>query len=501
MRKIIFTSILSLLFIACQTPIKQEKEQTIELFDQLIQLMDQYAVKTLENGNVNSLALAIYKDGKVYHNYYGEIDPGANNKPNDSTVYELASISKVFIGSLVAQAVLEGKLSLSDKIQDYIGQSYTNLAFEGQSITIKHLLTHTLGFKERTPKGLSEVQNKISEGYYENNPFEYDFSDLLIELKTMKLDKKPGTFFEYNSIGPELLAYVLELVYERPYRDLLNDFLNERGMNHTSLLDFENHKNNFAYGYNETGKRVPFHKNPLIGGGGGMLSTLPDLIEFMKFQIESDHPIIKESTKELFRNDDDDVMGYLWQNMGVGEEEGFYYSKTGTSMGTQSGILICPDSKYGLILISNTTSDDAIDDWMTLFFSKMEVDLIKYPKLNLVSILKPDFIGNTAKSIQQFNELRTDTTRYFYSDNELNNLGYELLYVKKDENKAIQIFKLATEIYPENANLFDSLGEAYFEADDYKNALINYKKSIDLDSNNSNARKYILELEHVLFNQ
>ena len=51
------------------------------------------------------------------------------------------------------------------------------------------------------------------------------------------------------------------------------------------------------------------------------------------------------------------------------------------------------------------------------------------------------------------------------------------------------------ELYPNSANVYDSLGEAYMNSDDNKNAIKNYKKSLELNPNNDNAREMLKKLE------
>ncbi|WP_333662880.1 serine hydrolase [Chishuiella changwenlii] len=464
-------------------------------FNKLTNLIDQYAENEIKKGNINSIALAIYKNGEIFHNYYGEIDKNNQNKPNDNTLYEIASISKVFVGSLAAKAVLEKRIKLDDDIRMYMVEKYPNLEYQGIPITIKNLLTHTLGFKTKIPEKLAEVNKKTTEGYYENRPFDYNMSTFLEELKTVELDKKPGTVYDYNSIGSELMSYILEQVYHKTYKDLLQDFLNELDMKNTYLQNYQEHKKYLANSYTSSGELAPLDKNPLLGGGYGIITTLPDLIKLMKFQLGSDNPLIKESTKILFEDDEDNVMGYLWQDMGFGKEEGFYYSKTGDANGVRSGILISPDSKYGQIVIINNKSDLAINDWEILF-NKIETDLIKYPKLNLQSVLKSQFITNPQLAKKSFDVLSKKEDIYFNTNLQftLNSLGYDLLYNDKEVNKAIKLFEFATKEYPKNANLFDSLGEAYFVNKDYKKAILNYKKSLKLNPNNENAKKQISEI-------
>ncbi|AIM39325.1 beta-lactamase [Sphingobacterium sp. ML3W] len=464
-------------------------------FKNLSSIIDQYAEDTLKKGNINSLAIAIYKDGKIYQQYYGETDKNSGNKPDDSTLYEIASISKTFAGSLAAKAVVEKKITLDDDIRKYLAGNYPNLQFENIPITIKDLLTHTLGFKNKTPKKLEKVNKKTNKGYYENRPFNYNMSNLLEELKTVVLDKKPGTFYSYNSVGPELVAYILEQVYHKSYGDILQDFLTEVKMENTYLQDYEKHKKQLANSYGEYKKLAPLDKNPLLGGAYGMISNLPDLTKFMQFQLESNNPFIKESTRLLFKEEvDNDDKGYLW-DVGFGKKEGFYYGKTGTSNGVQSGVLICPDSHYGLILIMNNNSDAAQKDWTSLY-NKIETDLINYPKINLVSLLQKEFMTDFVKAAENYKKLKKDTSNYTAGSLQLNNFGYELLSGHQIQ-KAIEIFELAISEDSKNANLYDSLGEVYFSDKNYKKALVNYKKSLELNPENSNAKKYIAELNNL----
>jgi CubicO group peptidase (beta-lactamase class C family) len=480
--------------------IKGQKEKAEDnSFKNLSNIIDQYAENTLKKGSINSLALAIYKDGKIYQQYYGEMDKNSNNKPNDNTLYEIASISKAFVGSLTAKAVLEKKITLDDDIRKYIRGNYSNLQFENTPITIKNLLTHTLGFKNKTPKKLKEVNKKTSEGYYENRPFNYNLSDFLEELKTVELNKKPGTFYEYSSVGPELAAYILEQVYHKSYSSILQDFMKELNLKNTYLQDYQKHGKYLSNSYGKDKKLAPLDKNPLLGGAYGMITNLPDLTKFMQFQLESDNPIIKESTRLLFKEEiDDNDKGYLW-DVGFGEKEGFYYGKTGTSYGVQSGILVCRDSHYGLVLIMNNNSDDAQKDWSGLY-NRIESALIDYPKINLVSLLQNEFMNNFEKAAEKYKKLKKDTANYVAGSTQLNNFGYELLNDKQIE-KAIKVFKFAVSEDLKNANLYDSLGEAYFMDGNYESALFNYRKSLQLNPNNENAKKYITEIEQLKLRQ
>ena len=72
-------------------------------------------------------------------------------------------------------------------------------------------------------------------------------------------------------------------------------------------------------------------------------------------------------------------------------------------------------------------------------------------------------------------------------EGKLNNLGLQLVFNPKTASQGINVFLLALKIYPNSANLFDSLAEAYLFIGDKEKAIVNFEKSLTLDSGNQNA--------------
>ncbi|RZN75114.1 MAG: serine hydrolase [Winogradskyella sp.] len=500
MKNTLYFLFLILLVLSCNQKKNQKTETTPTnlTFEKLTELVDSYSEDILKKGNSNSFAVAIYKDGEMYQNYYGTIDKDGNNKPNDSSLYEIASITKTFTGSLVAKAVLTGEIGLDDDIRKYLDGDYSNLEFEGHPITIQHLLTHSMGLKNKLTKGFEAIIYKVTHGTYDFKTDFYTIDDLLLELKEVEVNKKPGTVYAYNSLGPELLAYILEKVNKKPFKEQMNVFFKELGMNDTYLDESQKYKDRIINGY-KGNILSPIDFDPVYGAAGGAISTLPDLAIYMQYLVDNkNEPWIKESSRLLFEDkEEDEQVGYLWQNMGFAEKEGYYYSKTGTSNRVQSGVLICPDSDYGIIVMVNNTSDAGLNDWVKLFFRDIEPMVITYPKLNLTSIFRIDFNENPTKAYQNFRASKRDTVTYDFALNDLNNFGYDLLNEKQNQ-KALEVFKFLTEEFHENANLFDSLGEAYFVSEDYNNALINFKKALELNPDMKTSKDYIKKIEDII---
>lgn len=99
-------------------------------------------------------------------------------------------------------------------------------------------------------------------------------------------------------------------------------------------------------------------------------------------------------------------------------------------------------------------------------------------------------------AIEKYHQLRKrfyGGYTYDFRENPLNAVGYQLMG-EGDLEGAIKIFKLNTEMNPDNSNVYDSLGEAYMKAGKTELALTNYKKSLELDPSNKNATKMIEQL-------
>jgi len=81
----------------------------------------------------------------------------------------------------------------------------------------------------------------------------------------------------------------------------------------------------------------------------------------------------------------------------------------------------------------------------------------------------------------------------YFDEASLNDLGYELMNSSRVA-KAIEVLKLNVEVFSESANAYDSLAEAYLNIGDKKNAVANYKKSLELDPDNENAKEKLKSL-------
>lgn len=99
-----------------------------------------------------------------------------------------------------------------------------------------------------------------------------------------------------------------------------------------------------------------------------------------------------------------------------------------------------------------------------------------------------------ADALQKLKQERNEGSDLYFDENMINGFGYELLGTGK-VSEAIEIFKFNVEQFPESFNVYDSLGEGFMKSGDKENAIRNYKKSLELNQHNENAKEILKALE------
>jgi tetratricopeptide (TPR) repeat protein len=95
---------------------------------------------------------------------------------------------------------------------------------------------------------------------------------------------------------------------------------------------------------------------------------------------------------------------------------------------------------------------------------------------------------------KEVNSPENKLTQYRLGEEYLNAVGYALLQYNK-VNEAIELFNFMVEEFPQSANAYDSRGEAYMKAGNNELAVENYRKSLELNPDNDNAKRMIEQLQ------
>lgn len=117
------------------------------------------------------------------------------------------------------------------------------------------------------------------------------------------------------------------------------------------------------------------------------------------------------------------------------------------------------------------------------------------PKRSLEELLTEALLsGDPKMAAERFREWQAEPANaYIDAEPQLNSLGYALM-AKKRVEQAIELFKLNVSAFPQSANAYDSLGEAYTVAGNKGLAIKNYEKALELNPNLSSAIEALKKL-------
>ena len=167
------------------------------------------------------VAVALRIEGRTLFFNYGWADRATKRPLTSDTLFNLASLRKVFETTLLAQAVRNGELKLDEPAAKYV----TELAQDSDigRVTLGHLATHTSGLL-------------LPQDHPPWPDWGYALPEFIRTLNDWKADKPPGTQHTYTHAGYILLQLALERRYGTPIDELIEKrILRPLGMISTTL--------------------------------------------------------------------------------------------------------------------------------------------------------------------------------------------------------------------------------------------------------------------------
>lgn len=453
--------------------------------DQLISLHHKY-------GQFNGSALVV-DDGKVIYKKGVGLANMEWNIPNaPDTKFRLGSITKQFTATLILQLVEQGKIKLDGKLTDYLPDYRKDT---GAKVTIHNLLSHTSGIPSYTSLP----------GFFANvsrNPFTVD--DFIKKYTSGDLEFEPGTKFVYDNSGYFLLGAIIEKVTGKSYEQVLKEnIFDPLGMKNSGYDQWKTIIGKRATGYTQTPRgyeTAPYLDMSIPYAAGSLYSTVEDL--YLWDQALYGDKILSAKSKELMFTPNLNNYGY-----------GFNIRKAtlapptklvvqviqhgGGINGFNTQIVRMTNEKRLIVLLDNAEHGQHLNKMVEGIMSILYDQPYDVPKQSIATVLMNSIqVKDVASAIKEYRALKAGPTaaEYDFAETELNRLGYQLLQMKKVAD-AIEIFKLNVEMFPQAANAYDSLGEAYMANGNKESSIASYKKSLELDPKNVSATAALNKLE------
>lgn len=479
------------------------------------QELDHYFTKLAENTGFNGAVLVAENGTVIYEHAFGFADFD-REKPNQVTTrFPIASISKLLTATAVWQLIEAGKLKEEDAVSGYFPE------FPYPNITIRHLLSHTSGLPPYN-RYFDSLKNADPARIFTNA----DFMPVVAAQKKA-LVYQPGEKGNYDNINYIVLALLVEKISGVPYRDyIVKNILVPAGMVQTESIPFavqfsDLTANNFAFPHNFV---PPYAITPVKSGSipyvrsywnayrfegfGEWVSTLHDLLRFA--EAYNKEILLKKSTQQkiwkpvLLNNGkpNDEYFGPGWE-IEKDSSTGLTVYHSGIATGLGSVLIHNIPKDQVIVLYDNTNVYAHVKG--TAALNILNGKSMPLPRKDLVRAYGELLIRKGVNVAQQFfNDHKTDSTNYYFSENDLNQLGYDLMGEANPfhiENlphripEAVAALRLNTELFPGSWNAFDSYGEALAKAGMRQEAILMYKKSLKLNPQNDGGKKALEKLE------
>lgn len=329
-----------------------------------LEALDSYFEKMVSDWDLPGASIGIVKDGElIFTGNYGVKELGVDEKPDENTLYAIASNSKAFTSAIIGMLVQEGKLDWNDKVKDYLPYFAVYDEWVSNHVTIRDMLSHRVGLgtfsgdniwykSDFTAKEIIERIQYVPQAYEFRSG--YGYSNLMFITAGELIETVTG-----KSWGENVKERILEPLGMDRTIYTMND-LDKMG-NYTTPTARKNDEN-----YN-----IPWVSWDNVASTGGLISSVNDIAKWMIFNIDNgihngDTLLTKETRNMVWTPHNNHIVDHTSENpfgrnfnaYGLGWGISDYHGRlrighTGGYDGMITAITLIPEEKLGVVVLTN----------------------------------------------------------------------------------------------------------------------------------------------------
>lgn len=336
--------------------------------------LPQIIQETMQQKRLASISIAVVHDREIlYSQAFGYADVEKKIPATNTTVYPIASITKVFTATMLMQLCEKGLLNLETPLNMYIPEDKIYSRYPGiLPTTLGQLASHTSGLPQDAPVNFwcnySGFGWLVTGGRAELRWY-VSKEELLSSLNHIDLENQPGIYSHYSNLGIQLLGIALERASGESFTDYVeNKILKPLKMRNSGFMFDEEKRSRIAMGHVCTDPQSPFIATPLWEPGcavysGGLNSTAEDLARFVSFQFQEEpmggEQVLSTGSLRLMRTPRSVRRPGSYTSYGLGwavvQIEGYdAVEHNGALLGHSAHVSAIPDLKLGIIVLSNS---------------------------------------------------------------------------------------------------------------------------------------------------
>ncbi|HKK73992.1 MAG TPA: serine hydrolase [Saprospiraceae bacterium] len=329
-----------------------------------LKVLDEYYAQMVENWEVPGASIGIVKDGELlFTGNYGTMETGSNQKPNEHTLYAIASNSKAFTSAMIGMLVQEGKLSWDDKVQKYLPYFELYDPWVSSHTTIRDILSHRVGLGTFSGDNI----------WYKS---ELPAEDIIKRIKHVPQAYAFRAGYGYSNLMYITAGEIIETITGKSWAENVQErILDPLDMDRTiASVDELASKGNFATPHarkNEENYAIPWAKWDNVAATGGLISSVSDISRWMIFNLN--HGIIGQDTlltpatrNNVWRPHNNFYVDHTQENdlnthfsaYGLGWGLRDYHGRmmvrhTGGYDGMITAVTLIPDENLGVVVLTN----------------------------------------------------------------------------------------------------------------------------------------------------
>jgi CubicO group peptidase (beta-lactamase class C family) len=466
--------------------------------------------RLMTEADIPGLSVAVIRNGNIaWSHNFGVMNSETKKPVDDNTIFEAASLSKPVFAYAVFQLVDSGKLDLDKPLNQYLPGRY-DVGDDPRldQITARRVLSHTTGFPNWRPRGDPKV----------------------------KIYFTPGDRFSYSGEGFVYLSRVIEhITGEQLDAFMKRTVFDPLGMKSSSYAWRDDYDSRKTYAHNSVGGVSGLNKVEKPNAAASLQTNAADYATFVcailngtGLKPESRTLMLSSQisvgeTSNSINTPQPKLSPTISWGLGWGLEktrDGAAFWHWGDNGDAKAYVVAYEKQKTGVVMFANASNGLAIirefvEDtvggehpslsWINYerYDSQARLLLKAILKSDAETVLaeyirtrgpaKPEGVGPTTKTEGGRPKTKNAPTERLTED-QVNRLGYQLLGLKRVKD-AITVFKQNTVDFPNGFNTWDSLAEGYMVSGDKEAAIKYYKKSLELNPENTNAVTQLKQLE------
>lgn len=303
----------------------------------------------VEAGLAVGIVLGVMEaDGSTRVFMAGEAGPGARPLGSRS-VFEIGSMSKVFTGILLAEAVRHGEVALDDPIQSQLPDEVTVPRRGERQITFVDISTHRSALP-RMPDNFTPADP--------TNPYaDYTVEQMYEFISRHELRRDIGAEFEYSNLAVGLMGHALARAAGTDYETLVRErILGPLGMSMSGITLTSEMRAWMAKGHNTDGAVVSNWDIPTLAGAGALRSNLDDMFRFLAASLGEPTGDLERSIRVSHQRHTAEgsqpEVGLNWIIRTVGDARVVWHN--GGTGGFRTWIGFDPDAGVGAVVLTNS---------------------------------------------------------------------------------------------------------------------------------------------------